>query len=121
MGQQEYVSNGPAPAAGVPRPDPAVRRWLARTLAADPPRAKSLIVTVWGDALAPHGGGAWLGDLIRLLAPFTVNERLVRIMRDAFGAVWKTAEEHAVSLRTATFIIACTRILQARELRGLYP
>ena len=78
MGQQEYVSNGPAPAAGVPRPDPAVRRWLARTLAADPPRAKSLIVTVWGDALAPHGGGAWLGDLIRLLAPFNVNERLVR-------------------------------------------
>jgi glutamate dehydrogenase (NAD(P)+) len=26
-----------------------------------------------------------------------------------------------VSLRTATFIVACTRILQARELRGLYP
>jgi hypothetical protein len=26
-----------------------------------------------------------------------------------------------VSLRTATFIVACTRILQAREVRGLYP
>lgn len=78
MRQQEYVSNGPAPAAPVPRPDPAIRRWLARTLAADPPRAKSLIVTVWGDALAPHGGEAWLGDLIRLLAPFNINERLVR-------------------------------------------
>ena len=35
---------------------PAVARWIRRTLAADPPRAKSLIVTVWGDALAPHGG-----------------------------------------------------------------
>ncbi len=42
-------------------------------------------------------------------------------MREAFGAVWQTSEEHKVSLRTATFIIACTRMLQARELRGLYP
>jgi len=59
-------------------PDAAVTRWLQRTLKADPPRAKSLIVTVWGDSLAPHGGGAWLAGLIRLMAPFGVNERLVR-------------------------------------------
>lgn len=59
-------------------PDAAVRRWLARTLAADPPRARSLIVTVWGDALLPHGGVVWLSGLIRLLAPFEVSERLVR-------------------------------------------
>ncbi|MFO1323685.1 MAG: PaaX family transcriptional regulator C-terminal domain-containing protein [Burkholderiales bacterium] len=51
---------------------------MQRTLAADPPRAKSLIVTVWGDALAPHGGGVWLSGLIRLMAPFGVNDRLVR-------------------------------------------
>jgi len=50
-----------------------------------------------------------------------INARLVRLMREAFAAVWQTAEEHQVSLRTATFIIACTRMLQARELRGLYP
>lgn len=50
-----------------------------------------------------------------------INARLVRLMREAFGAVWQTAEQHRVSLRTATFIIACTRMLQARELRGLYP
>jgi phenylacetic acid degradation operon negative regulatory protein len=42
------------------------------------PRAKSLIMTVWGDAIAPHGGGVWLGSLIRLLAPLGLNERLVR-------------------------------------------
>ena len=41
-------------------------------------RAKSLIVTVFGDAVAPHGGTVWLGSLIALLAPFRVNERLVR-------------------------------------------
>lgn len=42
------------------------------------PRAKSLIVTVFGDAIAPHGGTAWLGSLIGLVAPFGLNERLVR-------------------------------------------
>jgi phenylacetic acid degradation operon negative regulatory protein len=55
-----------------------VARWIRRTLTADPPRARSLIVTVWGDALAPHGGSVWLAGLIRLMAPFDVNERLVR-------------------------------------------
>jgi len=50
-----------------------------------------------------------------------INARLVRLMQDAFAAVWQTADEHKVSLRTATFIIACQRILRARDLRGLYP
>ena len=45
---------------------------------ASPPRAPSLIVTVWGDALAPHGGAVVLPGLIGLLAPFGINERLVR-------------------------------------------
>jgi phenylacetic acid degradation operon negative regulatory protein len=59
-------------------PDAAVARWIRGELAASPPRARSLIVTVWGDTLAPHGGEVWLSTLIRLLAPFGVNERLVR-------------------------------------------
>jgi phenylacetic acid degradation operon negative regulatory protein len=58
--------------------DAAVARWIRRELAAHPPRARSLVVTVWGDTLAPHGGDVWLSTLIRLLAPFGVNERLVR-------------------------------------------
>jgi phenylacetic acid degradation operon negative regulatory protein len=45
---------------------------------ARPPAARSLLVTVFGDAVAPHGGRVWLGSLIRLLAPFGVSERLVR-------------------------------------------
>lgn len=57
---------------------PAVARWLAAALAADPPRAKSLIVTVWGDALAPHGGALWLRELIALMAAFGIGERSVR-------------------------------------------
>ena len=61
-----------------PAGSPAVARWIRRELAREPPRAKSLVVTVWGDAIAPHGGAVWLGSLIRLLAPFGLNERLVR-------------------------------------------
>ena len=61
-----------------PTPDPPVRRWIRRQLDSAPPRAPSLIVTVWGDAIAPHGGAAMLPGLIRLLAALGVNERLVR-------------------------------------------
>ncbi|HWT39231.1 MAG TPA: Glu/Leu/Phe/Val dehydrogenase [Paraburkholderia sp.] len=50
-----------------------------------------------------------------------INERLERVMREAFAAVWQVASEQKVSVRTAAFIVACKRILQARELRGLYP
>jgi glutamate dehydrogenase (NAD(P)+) len=50
-----------------------------------------------------------------------INQRLERVMREAFAAVWQVASEHGVSVRTAAFIVACTRILQAREMRGLYP
>lgn len=52
---------------------------LARqTLNALRPKAKSLIVTVYGDAIFPHGGSAWLGSVIRLVEPFGLNERIVR-------------------------------------------
>ena len=50
-----------------------------------------------------------------------INARLVKIMKTAFAAVWQVAQEKQVSLRTATFIVACQRILHTRELRGLYP
>jgi len=42
------------------------------------PQAKSLIVTIYGDSLTPHGGSAWLGSLIRLTEPLGLNERTVR-------------------------------------------
>lgn len=43
-----------------------------------PMRAGSLVVTVFGDAIAPHGGTVWLGSLITALEPFGINQRLVR-------------------------------------------
>ena len=42
------------------------------------PRAKSLCVTLLGDALAPHGGAIWLGDWIALASVLGINERLLR-------------------------------------------
>lgn len=56
----------------------AVQEALAEHLATRPVRAKSLLVTVFGDAIAPHGGTVWLAGLIALLAPFGINERAVR-------------------------------------------
>lgn len=50
-----------------------------------------------------------------------INQRLETIMSNAYDSVSATASEHGVSLRTAAFITACTRILEARQLRGLYP
>jgi len=43
-----------------------------------PLRAGSLIVTIFGDSIMPRGGAIALGSLIRLAAPFGLNERLVR-------------------------------------------
>lgn len=50
-----------------------------------------------------------------------INERLGRMMREAYQSTAAVAKQHNVTLRTAAFISACTRILEARELRGLYP
>ncbi|HET6598921.1 MAG TPA: Glu/Leu/Phe/Val dehydrogenase [Burkholderiaceae bacterium] len=50
-----------------------------------------------------------------------INVRLDKIMVDALRKIWDTADRHKVSLRTATFAVACERILTAREERGLYP
>ena len=50
-----------------------------------------------------------------------INVRLDKIMVDALKKIWDTADRHQISLRTATFAVACERILIAREERGLYP
>lgn len=42
------------------------------------PKAKSLIFTVYGDAISHRGGNAALGSVIALLAPLGVVERTVR-------------------------------------------
>ncbi|MGA2191212.1 MAG: phenylacetic acid degradation operon negative regulatory protein PaaX [Steroidobacteraceae bacterium] len=56
----------------------ATRELLARFRRQRPLRGGSLIVTMFGDSIMPRGGAIALGSLIRLAAPFGLNERLVR-------------------------------------------
>jgi len=50
-----------------------------------------------------------------------INHRLEKIHLDAFARIWESADRHRVTLRTASFAVACERILMARKVRGLYP
>jgi len=50
-----------------------------------------------------------------------INVKLDKIMVGALRNIWDTADRHRISLRTATFAVACERILTARQERGLYP
>ena len=84
-------------------------------------------VLVLPDVIANAGGVTvsyfeWVQDFSSFFwSEDEINARLVRLMKEAFAGVWQMAKKHDVNLRTATFIIACTRMLHARELRGLYP
>ncbi len=84
-------------------------------------------VLVVPDVIANAGGVTvsyfeWVQDFSSFFwTEDEINQRLTRIMRDAFAVVWQMSQEKKVSLRTAAFILGCTRVLQAREMRGLYP
>lgn len=84
-------------------------------------------VTVVPDVIANAGGVTvsyfeWVQDFSSFFwTEDEINARLSRILVEAFDAVWRMAAEKGTSLRTAAFIVACTRILEARALRGLYP
>lgn len=84
-------------------------------------------ITVVPDVIANAGGVTvsyfeWVQDFSSFFwNEQEINARLERIMVAAFRSVAKLAEERKVSLRTAAFIIACTRVLAARDRRGLYP
>jgi glutamate dehydrogenase (NAD(P)+) len=84
-------------------------------------------VLVLPDVIANAGGVTvsyfeWVQDFSSFFwDEAEINARLVRIMKEAFAGIWQVSQDHKVSLRTATFIVACKRILHTRELRGLYP
>lgn len=84
-------------------------------------------ITVVPDVLANAGGVTvsyfeWVQDFSSFFwSEEEINQRLERIMREAYASISQVAKQHQVTLRTAAFIVACTRILQARQVRGLYP
>ena len=43
------------------------------------------------------------------------------ILVGAFERIWTDAQNRGIPLRTAAFVVACERVLAAREQRGLYP
>lgn len=55
-----------------------IEQWINDQLTGRRIRANSLIITVYGDFIAPHGGTVWLGSFIRLVEPLRLNERMVR-------------------------------------------
>ena len=79
----------------MPRHSATLTNWVDHHLSEVTPRSKSLIISVFGDAIAPYAPGVWLGDLIRLMASFGQSERLVRT--SAFRLIdesWLTAKRH---------------------------
>jgi len=84
-------------------------------------------ITVVPDVIANAGGVTvsyfeWVQDFSSYFwTEQEIHARLENIMSAAFHAVAELAVERKVSLRTAAFIIACTRVLAARDRRGLYP
>jgi phenylacetic acid degradation operon negative regulatory protein len=88
--------------------------WIEQALSAEPLRSKSLVMTVMGDAIAPHGGAVWLGSLIELLAPLGVTDRLVRT--SVFRLVqegWLTASREGRRSRYAFDPKSLPRFLRA--------
>jgi glutamate dehydrogenase (NAD(P)+) len=84
-------------------------------------------IVVVPDVIANAGGVIvsyfeWVQDISSFFwSEEEINQRLQRIMREALTNVWEISEQRRVTLRTSAYIIACTRVLGAMELRGLYP
>src|SRR5882724_10219328 len=93
------------PNAPLPAP---VRALLRHFRAQRPLRGGSLLITVFGDSIAPRGGAVTLGSLIRLAAPFGLTERLVRtsvarLARDGWLAAKRSGRRSEYRLtRTGT-------------------
>jgi len=50
-----------------------------------------------------------------------INKELKKIILGAFEEVYEVSKERNISLRTAAYVIAVTRIAKAIELRGIFP
>jgi glutamate dehydrogenase (NAD(P)+) len=84
-------------------------------------------ITVVPDVIANAGGVVvsyfeWVQDFSSFFwSEDEINLRLESIQLGAFRDIQQRAQALSVPLRTAAYVIACQRVLQAREERGLYP
>jgi phenylacetic acid degradation operon negative regulatory protein len=102
-----------------PRIEDFASRHLRRLLAERPPRAASLVVSAFGDAVVPHGGAIWLGGLIRWLVPFGVSERAVRTAVHRLTAE-QWFERRTVGRRTDVLLTETSRHRFADAERRIY-
>lgn len=84
-------------------------------------------VLVIPDILANAGGVVtsyfeWVQDLQNFFwEESQVNDRLSKIMQQAFAAVHQTMQAHKTDMRTAAMIIGVKRVADATVMRGIYP
>ncbi|MEZ5615944.1 MAG: Glu/Leu/Phe/Val dehydrogenase [Rhodocyclaceae bacterium] len=84
-------------------------------------------IVVVPDVVANAGGVTasyfeWVQDISSFFwSEAEINQRLDRIMTEAFNGIWALAEARRLPLRTAAFVVGCNRVLEARALRGLHP
>jgi glutamate dehydrogenase (NAD(P)+) len=108
------------------------RSWCSKAPTAPPPPAADDILAERGVLVVPdvicNAGGVtvsyfeWVQDFSSFFwTEDEINVRLDKIMVGALKNIWDTADRHRITLRTATFAVACERILPARQERGLYP
>ncbi|MCI4351023.1 MAG: Glu/Leu/Phe/Val dehydrogenase [Thermoplasmata archaeon] len=84
-------------------------------------------ITVLPDILANAGGVTvsyfeWAQDIQGFFWPLDeVNQRLERVMVRAYGEVHKVAVERKVHNRTAAYVVAIQRVVDAIKVRGIFP
>ena len=84
-------------------------------------------ITIVPDVICNAGGVTvsyfeWVQDMSSYFwSEAEINERLDRLMISAVADVADIAQQKNCSLRTAAYILACERILKARQERGIFP
>ncbi len=84
-------------------------------------------VTVLPDILANAGGVTvsyfeWAQDIQGFFWTLQeVNSRLERVMVESYNQVHKTATERKIHNRTAAYVLAIQRVVDAMRLRGIHP
>ena len=84
-------------------------------------------ITVLPDILANAGGVTvsyfeWAQDIQGYFWPLNeVNQRLERVMVQSYNDVHKLATERKVHNRTAAYVLAIQRVVDAIKVRGIYP